>query len=119
MALKLKNVPRNTDTANCVKYPNPCCRCGFCCLSETCPVGIWAYGIAKHEKCPGLSFDGNGIADCALVPQKLVPIGDGCCIKARAFKDGKQYDFASLSPAMKKMAVRQLRRKLWESQPEF
>ena len=86
------------------KFPYPCCRCGFCCLSTMCPVGEAFYG--KQDFCSALSFDGN-IASCALA-NYLVPVGDGCCIKARAYKDGVKYDFAALSPALKKRAVKDL-----------
>ena len=90
-----------------MKYPNPCCRCGFCCLSETCPVGMEVYGILKIDKCPALSFEDN-IATCLL--SMLVPTGDGCCIRARAFKDGQQYDFATLPVAFKLGAAKHLRK---------
>jgi len=89
-----------------MKYPHPCCRCGFCCLSETCPVGRVVYGISKLDKCPALSFEDN-IATCLL--SMSVPTGDGCCIKARAFKDGQEYDFASLPVAFKLGAARSKR----------
>ena len=85
-------------------YPNPCCRCGFCCLSETCPIGMDVYGIEKNIRCPALRFERNK-ATCLLVAPSLVPVGDGCCIAARAFKDGVQYDFASLPKELKFNAV--------------
>lgn len=89
-------------------YPNPCCRCGFCCLSETCPIGQKIYEIGKHEGlCPALYFDKDQ-AGCTLAGV-YVPIEDGCCIKARAFRDGKEYDFASLPVELKKRAARDLR----------
>ena len=89
-----------------MKYQNPCCRCGFCCLSETCPVGMKVYGIGKFDRCPALSFEGDQ-AVCALV--MMIPTGDGCCIKARAYKDGIKYDFASLPVALKQAAAKALR----------
>lgn len=89
------------------EFPNPCCRCGFCCLSTMCPIGEALYG--KQKWCPALSFDGF-VATCAIADY-LVPIGDGCCIKARAYKDGKEYDFASLPPELKRRAVRDLLRR--------
>lgn len=91
------------------QYPFPCCRCGFCCISETCPIGRTYYGIKKHAPCPGLSFDGD-MAACALA-NKPVPIGDGCCIKARAIKGGRAYDFASLPPHLKISVVSSIRTK--------
>ena len=99
-------------------YPNPCCRCGFCCLSEVCPAGITMYAIDKHSKCLALIFDGNE-ACCRIVRDRttlgyssvaLFGIGAGCCIKARAYKDGVQYDFASLPPELKRIAAQQLRK---------
>jgi len=107
-------------------YPNPCCRCGFCCLTETCPVGMSYFEISKADPCLALFFDGDE-ATCTLVAsfkydpfdrgkllapdlrRKLFGIGTGCCIKARAFKDGKEYDFASLSPELKRKAAAGLR----------
>ena len=91
------------------KYPNKCVRCGFCCLAETCPTGMDVYGIDKHTKCPALRFERNNTATCLLVHAKLVPIGDGCCIKARAFKDGQVYDFAGLPRKLKKNVVQSVR----------
>jgi len=37
-------------------------------------------------------------------------IGKGCCIKARAFKDGIEYDFASLPAEVKQKLVQSLRK---------
>jgi hypothetical protein len=85
-----------------MRYPYPCTRCGFCCLCFVCVIGQRFYGIfEKGTRCPGLSFH-NGIASCALVARNLVPVGDGCCISARAFKDGKEYDFAALPGEVKR-----------------
>jgi hypothetical protein len=79
-----------------MKFPHKCCRCGFCCLNVTCPIGAMRHG--KDGLCPSLSFDGDK-AICALID--VVPIGNGCCIAARAYKGGKCYDFASLPPQLK------------------
>jgi len=92
-----------------MKYPIPCCRCGFCCLSEACPVARVVYSIEKSDKCPALSFEGDQ-ATCVLA--MMVPTGDGCCIKARAYKDGVKYDFASLPVALKQAAARTLRERV-------
>ena len=92
-----------------MKYPNPCCRCGFCCLSETCPAGMEVYGIGKHDKCPALRFEKNK-ATCLLATAKMVPVGDGCCILARAFKDGQVYDFANLPKELKVNVVQSMRK---------
>jgi hypothetical protein len=82
------------------------------------------YGIGKYQPCPGLRFEGDE-AVCQLVLdlissslsaekadkiRQLMGIGTGCCIKARAFKDGKEYDFASLSKEMKVKVVKGTRR---------
>lgn len=91
------------------EYPNPCCRCGLCCLAETCPIGQIAHRITKQDRCPSLHFDGSQ-ASCALA-EKLVPIGDGCCIKARAYKDGIEYNFADLPDHLKIQVVSDMRRK--------
>lgn len=87
-----------------MEFPYTCCRCGFCCLHEMCPVGMAVFG--ECEWCPALSFNGD-VAICDLAGF-LVPVGEGCCIKARAFKDGKQYDFAAVSPKMKIGAAQDL-----------
>lgn len=87
-------------------YPTPCCRCGFCCLSAICPA---AQELGHHKPpCPLLSFDENGQASCQIVteyPQltEIMGIGKGCCIKARAYRNGVKYDYASL-PASEKLA---------------
>jgi hypothetical protein len=85
------------------EYPNPCCRCGYCCLIETCPSGQVRYGVGKKEPCPGLSFSEAGIAVCliALTDPVIIGVGAGCCIKARCVKGKDVLDFASLPPAMK------------------
>ena len=102
----VKNVISIGDTMN---FPNECCRCGFCCLAETCPIGQTVYKIDQTMPCPGLSFDSQGKATCELAIRGLVPVGDGCCIKARAFKDGVQYDFASLCKETKHAVVESMR----------
>ena len=90
-------------------YPNPCCRCGFCCLSETCPTGQRVYLVGKHDPCPGLTFEaGESVCrlalNCAGETQALflLGIGQGCCIKARALAKGVTYDFAMLPPHVKR-----------------
>jgi len=88
-----------------MKYPKKCCRCGMCCLAETCPIGQTIHRIGKYNLCPSLGFDDGGIAHCALAERGLVPVGDGCCLKARAFKDGVQYNYAELPDELKFRAV--------------
>lgn len=108
-----------------MQYPHPCSRCGFCCIAEVCPMGQKIYDIPamvkRHVRCPGLKFNDDGEATCEAVThcrnfhipeddlKEAFGIGKGCCIKARAFKDDKEYDFAALPPALKKLAVKQLR----------
>lgn len=100
-----------------MKYPHPCCWCGVCCLCETCPVGQAIYKVDKHDLCPGLSFKGDK-AICEIIKTAPEPFkvymgkGAGCCIKARAFRDGQQYDFASLPVELKQAAAKQEREKL-------
>lgn len=83
-------------------FPHKCCRCGFCCLSKVCIIGQEKYNVEEYDICPGLSFQEEG-ATCDLAG--IVPVGDGCCIKARAYKDGKEYDFAALPEKLKKAAT--------------
>jgi len=87
------------------KYPNECVRCGFCCMWELCPVAKLLNPFSSPP-CLFMSFNGE-VATCELAGD-IVPIGDGCCILAKAYKDGVQIDFASMPPNMKKMAVKQL-----------
>ena len=91
------------------KYPNPCCHCGMCCIAETCIVGQAHFNIKKEDNCPGLSFNSTE-AICALVDAGLIPTGDGCCISARCYWRGVKYDYASLSPEIKRTTVRNIRR---------
>jgi len=92
---------------------------------ETCPVGQRIFKIQKHTPCPGLKFEGDLAACYAFASiiedaekrsidiedetKTLFGIGAGCCISARCFKDGVQYDFASLSKEVKISIVRKLR----------
>lgn len=94
-------------------FPYPCCRCGFCCLEETCPVGQEVYGVGKYDPCPGLFFH----LDCAICQiaflgekeNKLIGVGSGCCINARCVKDGVTYDFTSLPPDLKRFIAQSRR----------
>lgn len=85
------------------EFPYACCRCGFCCMSETCPVGQGFYGVKQTDPCPALYFDedqaGCQLADAGMLT--TIGIGTGCDIKARAFAGGIAYDFAGLPPATK------------------
>ena len=90
-----------------MKYPNKCSRCGACCLFETCMVARLRFNVSKTSKCPALVFNKN-IATCLL--SDVIPIGDGCCIKARAYKNGIEYNFADLNPKMKVKAVKQIKK---------
>jgi len=104
-----------------VVYPNPCARCGFCCLSEVCPIGKDFMGIGKAGPCPVLRFDG-ALAVCRLselalsvgCPEDQVfaafGFGSGCCIKARAFKGDQVLDFAGLPADVKRHVVQNLKR---------
>ena len=94
------------------RFPNPCCQCGMCCLSTTCIIGQTVFNIPADEPCHALQFEGveEVNAVCRLAEQGIVPTGDGCCIKARAYNEqGECIDFSSLSPKLKKEAVRQIR----------
>lgn len=73
----------------------------MCCLSIQCPISIIKYG--KQSICPALSFNDN-IASCKHAGID-VPIEDGCCIKARVYKNGIEYDFASLPKELKYIEI--------------
>ena len=105
------------------KYPNPCCRCGFCCLSGTCPVAMRSFNINKDDPCPALRFK-NHIAYCDLIGyfvekvgmdrkavNIIMGIGQGCCIKSTAIKNEVEYDFASLPKEIKIKVAQSIRRK--------
>lgn len=92
-----------------MKYPHKCVRCGFCCLDRTCPIGKSFFGN-RNGLCPALTV--TEVATCGLDGKIMeldfaLGISAGCCIKARAYKDGVEYDFAALPPELKKAAVRQ------------
>lgn len=87
------------------EFPNPCTRCGMCCLVETCPIGCHHFSIEKDAPCPALSFE-DDVASCSL---PVVPTGDGCCIDGKAYCNGVEFDFAALPAEMKVKAVRQLK----------
>jgi len=103
------------------RFENGCCRCGFCCLSETCPIGQRLYNVSKDKGCPGLNFE-EDIAVCGAIEwcksksyinwQELFGVDAGCCIKARAYKNGVEYDFALLSNDMKIKVVNGIRQGL-------
>jgi hypothetical protein len=68
-----------------------------------------AYGPLPDGKvCTALSFEANGDAVCALVDQGFIPIGDGCCISARAIRNGIEWDFAGLPPETKRELARKI-----------
>jgi len=109
-------------------FPNPCCRCGFCCLDRTCPVGQLVFRIGEHDPCPALRFEGDFTVDpetlkavenpgrravclLALEDPDTIGVGVGCCIKATCYKEGVAYDFAALPPVLK-FHVAQKRREL-------
>ncbi|MFH1982632.1 MAG: hypothetical protein ABIL58_12385 [Pseudomonadota bacterium] len=86
------------------EYPHECTRCGMCCIAETCPIGMKAFGIGLHDRCPAFSYDFYrqplAHSTCAIA-SRITGVGAGCCIKARAIKAGVTYDFAALQPAVK------------------
>ena len=106
------------------EYPNECARCGFCCLSEVCPIGQHFLRLVSNQgRCPVLIFDENDVAVCKLAelslsigcPQDQVfaafGFGSGCCIKARCFQGGAVYDFAGLPTEVKRRVVQNIRKR--------
>jgi hypothetical protein len=94
-----------------------CAQCGVCCLFEVCPVGMDFFGIDKFANCPALYFDEGDKAVCLLVfdnesMKGTIGVGVGCDIRARAYKDGKQYDFSLLPDNLKMRVSKQMRRKV-------
>ena len=99
-------------------FPSPCCRCGYCCLHETCPVAQEVFQIDKATPCPALRFDGDFTVDpetlkavpvlphfatCLLAQEEpgVMGVGVGCCMAATCYRGGVAYDFASLPPVLK------------------
>ena len=150
---------KNRDGSTSIESVPNCNRCGFCCLVESCPVGVLAFGPGpgsgapggapaapgsapgspgpgavvvgrRPGRCPGLSFDSEGLAVCALAENeggrfdrvwsrlgavgaaaraRVLGFGSGCCIRARLVSDGVTYNFATLSDPVKlKIVKRQL-----------
>jgi hypothetical protein len=94
-------------------FPNPCCRCGYCCLHEACPVAQEVFGITKDDPCPALRYEGGAVCLLALEEPEIMGVGVGCCMKATCYRDGVAYDFAALSPELKKhVAAMKAREKL-------
>lgn len=99
-------------------YPNPCNRCGFCCLAQPCPAELRIFGPRQPGKtCPALSFVGD-VASCGVYEtlakthgevfaKREMGVGAGCCIKARAVIRGQVLDFASMPDELKVLATRQ------------
>ena len=92
------------------KYEHECCRCGLCCVNEACKVARflgWNNSESGNALCPALSYDVQGVSTCRVanfgfISPEFLGIGAGCCISARAFKDGQPYDFASLPDGIKR-----------------
>lgn len=88
------------------EFPNKCNQCGFCCMMQTCPVGVKVLGVPKYAPCPALKWNGNqsscGLVDAAIGTDQekeaklVIGIGTGCDISAKAVANGVSYDFASL-----------------------
>jgi len=78
---------------------------------ETCPAGQRFWHIPKDRGCPSLFFS-EETAFCGLVEFGLVPVGDGCCLKARLCKAGVEYVFASLPPVLKHNVAESLKKEM-------
>ena len=100
-----------------MKYKNKCCQCGFCCLVENCPIAQFIFDMPRYgEVCPALSFHREGISGstCRMLEvldeAQFFGIGDGCCIKARAYIQGEEFTFCDMPTVMKFIAVNQKRK---------
>ncbi len=91
-----------------MRFPHKCCQCGFCCLSENCITAQQLYRIPKHGiLCPALLvYEDHTSCILAEIDPDCMGINQGCCIKARAYRDGIEYDFASLPPELKHHAFK-------------
>jgi len=86
-----------------MKYPHKCVRCGYCCLSTPCP--IIKKLVPDIDRCFMLTFK-DDVATCGLAG--IVPVDDGCCIKARAFHGDEIWDFAALPKQTKRDLAQRL-----------
>lgn len=99
-----------------MEFPHKCCQCGFCCLAENCIIAQRLYAIPRHGVlCPALIVhDGHTSCLLAEIDPDAMGIGQGCCIKARAFNNGIEYDFASLPPEIKHYSFSLMYKKIKE-----
>ncbi len=91
-----------------MRFPNKCCQCGFCCLSENCITAQQLFKVPKYGVvCPGLIvYEDHTSCILADIDPDCMGINQGCCIKARAYIAGIEYDFASLPIEAKHYAFR-------------
>ena len=75
-------------------------------MVETCPAGRSTFKVAKNTPCPAFEYNVESMtATCTIAKDVFIGIGAGCCMAARCYKDGVEYDFASLRPDTKKQVV--------------
>lgn len=83
----MQEIDKNPETApEKPRFGSPCNGCGYCCISETCKIGIAAFG--NVSPCPAITFD-EGKFRCGLVMaeqsagmsiiSEMLGIGKGCC----------------------------------------
>ena len=95
------------------KYPNECCRCGFCCLAEPCPAELASGHPRGNGCCRFLRFNGEQ-AECLLVNvmgRDEMGIGAGCCIRARVISERGVEQFAAKSPDYKRRMAQKLKKR--------
>lgn len=64
------------------KFGEPCNHCGWCCLTEVCPVG--EYLTDSIIPCKKLINDGDKYTcSVANVYKEIIGIGTGCCAKTQ------------------------------------
>lgn len=105
-------------------FPNPCARCGFCCIQRPCDPALYFAAFSglpahPHKPCPFLGFlkspHDSLEAHCILVKILQLPtpvsalvfgFGKGCCVKATLFKGSTPHDFSIFPPESKRAIVR-------------
>ena len=102
-------------------YPNPCNNCGYCCLIQLCKVGLALFGGPEDRACPALKWEGTTSRCGALdtMPEekrekteRVIGVGEGCSISAKAIAKGTVYNFADLPDDVKiRLAQMQLKGK--------
>jgi len=104
------------------KYPNPCARCGACCVATPCPIGLlFVEGAVKGQPCPAVRFHRQtGEAKCLMLERshfsseemyqqalREMGVGTGCCMLGEAvdLDSGARIPWAEMPGHLKRYCV--------------